>query len=315
MNFFSSNAFLESLALTRFAGKPWSIDDYTVQGQRFRLLTVEDKPITWWPFLDFLEPRLGLQEREPNPPPKILDYLPYAVIGYLPADGEKPAAITPGTQASPLIDWSLLKTPELLEAHIKARRSGLLADSAKRERKLAAALGPVTYAYDDAAEDVFRLGAEWKSSQFMVTGGADWFFRENLPLFAELKRRRVLVMASLRAGGRLVSTIWSGFEDGRLYYWVATYDPSLSAFSPGRLLLEKLMRDSQARGHRELDFLIGDEAYKWHYATHTRVIGHVGTVPLHLRWTKEARTRIKVALGRFPRLLDAAQSLRKRLRL
>ena len=48
----------------------------------------------------------------------------------------------------------------------------------------------------------------------------------------------------------------------RLLYYVPTFDPEFSRFSPGRLLLINLIRSACERGLREFDFLVGEEKYK-----------------------------------------------------
>lgn len=63
---------------------------------------------------------------------------------------------------------------------------------------------------------------------------------------------------------------------GRFYSWVAAYDSDYHCYGPGRQLLHYLLKESFERGHREFDFLRGNEAYKWKYATHTRLIAEMG---------------------------------------
>jgi CelD/BcsL family acetyltransferase involved in cellulose biosynthesis len=73
-----------------------------------------------------------------------------------------------------------------------------------------------------------------------------------------------------------------------------------------------MLRESQRLGHAEWDFGIGDMEYKWHYATHDRVIGPVGRPPLGAAVAAAAKARLRGALARYPSLLERARRLRKR---
>ncbi len=44
-----------------------------------------------------------------------------------------------------------------------------------------------------------------------------------------------------------------------------------------------MMQESVSRVHSEFDFLIGAEPYKYHYATHERLVGSIGYAPLRRR--------------------------------
>ncbi len=102
-------------------------------------------------------------------------------------------------------------------------------------------------------------------------------------------------------------------HDGRFGWWVPAYDPDHSKHSPGRLLLEDLMKASYERGDVEFDFLIGEEPYKFQFATHNRVIGPVGTPPLTDLLIAKARKRARAILEKNPRALELARDLKKRL--
>jgi len=69
---------------------------------------------------------------------------------------------------------------------------------------------------------------------------------------------------------------------------------------------------SRGLGHLEFDFLIGDEAYKFVYATHSRVIGPLGVAPLGVRLEKRARGLAREALRGRPRLQQLVAGLRAR---
>jgi hypothetical protein len=312
MNFFSSDAFLESMIKVHFRGRHSEIGDHWLDGCVYRLLSIDGHVVSDWPFLDFFEAREG-EESNRRELSKV-SYLPRVAVGQADVQGGPPMSLVPGQQFAPRVDWSRFTSWEAFEKHVARQRSQLFADSARRERKLAKNVGPVTFSYHEPSDEAFRQCRDWKSAQYISTGGTDRFFRDNLPLFEELLQRQVLVSSTLRAGGKLLAVIWSAFEAGRLYYWVPAYDPAFSGFSPGRLLLHHLLHESHRQGHRELDLLIGNEDYKWHYATDTRIIGPEGEPPLRLRLERVLKARVKNALSSYPGALEAARKLRKMLR-
>jgi hypothetical protein len=311
MNFFSSDAFLESLIEVHFQGRKCDIGDYRVGDQVFRLLSVDGRVISDWPFLDFFEAREPHEAGEGKP--KSLGFLPRAVVGLLPAKGEKPAEVAPHQHVSPLVDWRPIPDWAAFQEHVKERRSTLFRDSAKRERKLEAEVGPVSFSYHEPSDEIFELCRGWKSAQYISTGGTDKFFRDNLAVFQCLRRRGLLVMHVLRAGKAPVAITWSAFHAGRLSYWVSAYDNRYGAYSPGRLLMHRVMEEGRRQGHTEFDMLIGSEEYKWHYASHTRVVASVGQPPWTMTLKKELKSRVKEALGRYPKALEVAREWKKRL--
>lgn len=100
---------------------------------------------------------------------------------------------------------------------------------------------------------------------------------------------------------------------GRFYWWVPSYDVSMRSMSPGRLLMEDVMLYTYQRGYKEFDFLLGEESYKWEYATHTRVVGPLGEPPLKVKLEKLARERVKPVLQQYPQVWERVQALRRRL--
>lgn len=85
-------------------------------------------------------------------------------------------------------------------------------------------------------------------------------------------------------------------DKGRLYWWVPAYDSAYSQYSPGRLLLHFLLRESFNQHHTEFDFLWGDEDYKWYYATHVRLIADLGARP----FPKQLKNLLRTVLRPFP---------------
>ncbi len=305
MNFFSSLRFLLPLAETHHPGKAAQLEDFSVEGKTFRLLTLDGAPLTQHPFLDFVEP-LSPGEDRGEAPRRQLGYLPTASLETV--SGAAYSASL-GRMPSPFIEWGRFESHA---AYVEAlpRRGA----SSRKLQAIEKEFGAVDFQDDDRREEVFRTALTWKSSQYRATGFVDQFANpEHVALFERLRGEGTLRVASLSAGGRLLAVHLGVLDERRLYSWIPAYDAATAKFSPGRVLLGMVMQASFARGDREFDFLIGDESYKWDYATGFRVIGELGQVPLRLRMERQAKRTIKGALQTVPGMWDAVSTLRRRL--
>ena len=309
MSVFSTTAYLETLAELGFPGRAAAVEVCRVEGVALRLLVLDGhEVVTTAPYYDFPLPL----ETPWTGPARPLRYVPRTVLQTTTVEA-RPAP-SPGRHPSPYVDWSAFAGHAAFEAMVTGRIGNLLPDSRRRLRKLERDLGPLRFEFDDPRPEAFDACVRWKSAQYRETGVEDLFARpENVELFRRLRRRGVVVLSSLSAGETLVATHLGGLADGRHSWWVPSYDPALAKYSPGRLMLHEILRESHARGHREFDFLIGDEAYKFHYATHSRLIGPLGTPPLGERVLDGLKTTTRAALAAHPTLLSAARSVKHRL--
>ena len=306
MNFFSTDSFLHALAAAWWPGQRSAIELFTLEGKTFRLLVIDGKQVVRnWAFFDFAEP-LAPGSDGPSRP---LDYLPWTVLRTTPSE-RKFAAGSSRLRPAPFIQWAQFPDRAAFEAHTGTKER----DSRQRRKKVEKDLGPLLFTFDDPSPEAFEQCLKWKSAQYLATGNVDLFADpRQVEMFRLLREKKVAVVSSLRAGTQLIAAHLGALADQRFYWWVPAYDATLHKYSPGRLLLEAALAESQERSHLEFDFLIGDEDYKWHYATHNREIGPLGQPPLALRVQEEAKKRLKGALARFPRALDLARDLRKRL--
>lgn len=312
MNFFSSDAFLTSLAEVYAPNRRFRIGLYRTEGRVFRLVSIaRGRPITRWDFLDSVEPVEG----SPHDPVEELRYLPGAVVRAeeiveVPESVDESSGIFP----APYIDWSRFSGWDAFQSHFVGRRCSLARDSRQKRRHLERDLGPLSFVAHDTRPEVFDQCIAWKSAQYVRTGVRDMFRRpQSARLFKSLEAKGALLVSSLSAGGHLLAVHFGGISDKRFYSWIAAYDPQHGRYSPGRLLLEELLRDSQARGDLEFDFGIGDSCYKWHYATHNRTIGPLGTPPAARVLGRRARASMKRVLLHWPGLLARVQRLRLRI--
>lgn len=309
MNMFSSDVFLRTLGEVYFAGHAREPGLFAVEGRNYWLLAVDGGPITHWQFIDFFEPVPA-----PGRPGRALDHLPRVARETVLAEDFRARPPAPGLLPSPLIDWTRFARWDDFAALVSSRVGNLFPDSRRKQNKLAKALGDVEFRLDDRRPQTFDLGMKWKSAQYLASGHQDLFANtRNRRLFSELHERELVLVSSLSAGGNVVAVHLGASHEGRLYWWIPSYGPEFGKFSPGRLLLEHIIRASFDRRDREFDFLIGDEAYKWHYATHTRVIGSAGEPRISLDLERAFKQRAKRALQSMPWLLERWPRLKQRV--
>ena len=309
MSVYSTPAFLETLAELYYPGRAAAVEVCGLGDLAVRLLVLDGhEVVTRAPYYDFPLPL----EAPWTGPVRSLRYLPRAVLRTTTVE-DRPAP-GPGQHPSPYVAWSRFADHAAFESMVGQRIGNLLPDSRRRQRKLERDLGPVRFTFDDERPEAFDSCVRWKSAQYRETGLPDLFAEpRNVELFRRLRQRGVVVLSSLCAGERLVAAHLGGLADARLAWWVPAYDPVLAGYSPGRLMLHELLRESHARGHREFDFLIGDEAYKYHYATHSRLIGPLGTPPLRDRLLGTLTSKTKAALEGHPALMSAARTMKRHL--
>jgi CelD/BcsL family acetyltransferase involved in cellulose biosynthesis len=88
------------------------------------------------------------------------------------------------------------------------------------------------------------------------------FFRR---LFELLGADGPLRLAFLTVGGRRIAACVSFETDDAVLYYNAGVDPDARDLSPGVVMVERLVRRALERGARRLDFLRGDEPYKYEW--------------------------------------------------
>lgn len=93
------------------------------------------------------------------------------------------------------------------------------------------------------------------------------FLREVLPLMG---RRNQLRVAELRGGKALLAFMLAYYWQGVVYTWNTQYDPAYGEYSLGRIVLVRFAEQSFREGCHELDFMRGEEAYKFQWTSLTR---------------------------------------------
>jgi CelD/BcsL family acetyltransferase involved in cellulose biosynthesis len=81
----------------------------------------------------------------------------------------------------------------------------------------------------------------------------------------ELLRLGVLRFYGLRLGGYLVAMLYSFFEREVVYCYLQGLDPGYAKLSTGTLLLGTAIEDALHEGKKRIDFLRGQESYKYNW--------------------------------------------------
>jgi CelD/BcsL family acetyltransferase involved in cellulose biosynthesis len=308
MNFYSSPDYLEAVAEVYFGAKDTRVEDVRIGDEVLRLLVVDrQKVITSLPFLDYHEP---LRKSEIHESAYEYSHAKFVVRRII--ELSRPGSDSfEEFEIAPYVDWTKFATYADYRAFILNRQRGLIRENERRLRRLTDDFGGLEFNMNDTGDDVLELSRQWKSRQLRETGREDYFSdAKNLEFFESLRRRGLLVSSTLRVSGRLVSS-WIGFiYDGVWSGWVFAFDAEFRKYSVGHQLLSFMLQKSYELRHKEFDFSIGGESYKFLYATHGRLLGPIGRVPLTDRLVQLAKHETK---RRNPRLFEMARNLKRAL--
>jgi CelD/BcsL family acetyltransferase involved in cellulose biosynthesis len=183
--------------------------------------------------------------------------------------------------SSPLVD--LGSGHDAYLADVRARSKDVLAQVARRRRKLGREVGDVVVeweAHDDGALDTLLA---WKSAQYRETGVWDRFDR---PWIVEVVRSLAKttsegltgLLSTLRAGDQLVAVHFGLLGRDRLVWWFPAYDAAFGNYSPGLILLLDLVAEAAARGLTFVDLGRGEHHYKLRVANRAYDVAE-GVVP------------------------------------
>jgi len=93
------------------------------------------------------------------------------------------------------------------------------------------------------------------------------FLRDVLPIIGAHGQVRV---GELRGEGALLAFMLAFYWQGVVYTWNTQYKPSYASYSPGRIMLVRFAEQRFNEGCRELDFMRGEERYKFDWTSHFR---------------------------------------------
>lgn len=208
-----------------------------------------------------------------------------------------------GTSTSPFIDLS--EGYDNYMAGRKAAKSSSVSQTLRKARKVEKEIGPLRFEYHSNCQIAFESLIKWKDAQHDRTGRLRVLKYEWL---VELLRN--LTTADANSPG-LFSTLYAGDEllavhlglqtKSVIHLWFPTYDPAFEKYSPGLILLLRLLKEAARRGIQRFDLGKGKERYKGSFKTGDIAIGE-GAVDLRLvagplrkawyetkRWIRQSR--------------------------
>ena len=149
-------------------------------------------------------------------------------------------------------------------------KKGLRADNRRQIRRLEQQ-GELSFREYDALSEVLQLFhrlTDQKSQRFLATGAVDPLKDGRILAFykdvvSRLWQSGHIHVSTLNIGDHPIAVHFGFICGQRYFYYLPSFDSNFSNFSPGRLLLFNLIRNSFHQGLREFDFLNGPEAYKY----------------------------------------------------
>ena len=188
---------------------------------------------------------------------------------YCPMGGHKPSRR--GREGSVIAD--LRGGSEAYFAAQKAMFKDHFKKTARRARAAERDFGPVRVELGDASGEAFAQLSAWKQKQYRDTGklnvfGINWV----QDVLRNLRRREGQefsgLTASLWFGDRLAAVEFGLVAEDMYHSWFPAYDPELSRYSPGLLLLHGLFEGAGDRGLERIDLGRGGQHYKKYYASY-----------------------------------------------
>ena len=166
--------------------------------------------------------------------------------------------------------------------------------------------GPVEFQSLAAAADLKKFvnqavgihAARWAerhTRSIFSQGAGPQFFDEVIPALAEQGLVRLDLLTVNQAP---ISFALSFISPTRLYYYIAGFDPEFGQYSPGALLLRRMVKQAHIDGVELFDFMKGEESYKQHWANQTPsnsllLAGRSGLWPKIGLWIRKNRSRLR----------------------
>jgi CelD/BcsL family acetyltransferase involved in cellulose biosynthesis len=164
-----------------------------------------------------------------------------------------------------------------------ARLKGGLRRDTQRKRRRLAEKGNVRFvvaATTKQAAPILDALVRQKSRRYRETGRHDRLGNKtNRAFYSEATRlllaRGIVHVSALYLNDTILATHWGAVHEGRFYWLMPSYETDpWSVYSPGRILLEELVKWCFTHGVGVFDFTYGDEPYKLAWSTHTMGMHH-----------------------------------------
>lgn len=192
---------------------------------------------------------------------------------------------------------------------------------ARKERKLVREHGPIRFDFHTDCRDILAKLIEWKRHQYSRTNERDslasgWPVALLYDLLAAPTNNELQpALSTMYAGDCLVAAHYGLVSGHVCHWWFPTYNSEYSRYSPGKLMLLRLLMESANRGLTRFDFGAGNEDYKFYFANEADTVSRiiVDSNPAR-RWARVNwyRTRMTLKETSFgPHLKSLHQRLRQ----
>jgi CelD/BcsL family acetyltransferase involved in cellulose biosynthesis len=202
---------------------------------------------------------------------------------------------------------------------LRARGDGVAARTDQQVRRIEREAGPVSFEAHSPDPALLSLLLRWKSAQYRATGHVDQFaIPWNVALVKRLHDTSTPGFAGtlsvLRAGDRVAALAFGLRSNATWHYWFPAYDPDFATYSPGMILLLRMVEAVSSCGGT-IDLGKGAEPYKTRFATGANEIAEGRVVPSRsLAAAARLRTGAIEAASRTP-LARPLRRARRELRL
>ena len=152
-------------------------------------------------------------------------------------------------------------------AQLKIERRSQLVQANRKLRKLERDIGPVTFQVHDPVPALLTQLLTWKGAQWARSGrpgrfSQPWERALMTDLMATDEPGFGGLLSVLRAGDR-IAALHLGLRSHIVWhYWIPAYNPKLSRYSPGIILLDQMLRAASGLGLRIFDLGKEDFVYK-----------------------------------------------------
>jgi CelD/BcsL family acetyltransferase involved in cellulose biosynthesis len=154
----------------------------------------------------------------------------------------------------------------------KASGSRLIDRAIYLERRLHREIGPLRYVALEENSLIFDQVLAWKSAQYLKSGLPDLFrapwTRALLLNIHETQTGGFSgILSALYAGDRMIAGHFGMRSQNVWHYWFPSYDPALSKYSPGLLLILRMAESAPGLGLNMIDLGAGASPLKDRLAT------------------------------------------------
>ena len=167
------------------------------------------------------------------------------------------------------------------QSRMRKNKSSQLKELARKERKLLRTHGAVRFEYHTNSREVLRQLIDWKRNQYLRTNEKDalalqWTNELLYDLLATSQSSGLEpALSAMYAGDTLIAANYGLSAPGVYHSWLPSYNPEFAVYSPGKLLLLRILSELPERGIHRFDFGKGDERYKFTFATDVQPIRRV----------------------------------------